>query len=197
MMIPRTRNGSYRRPARERVCVLFLVLLLVCPRTFSADAGAEEYSVKAAFLFHFAQFVEWPPDAFPNPSSPLTYCTLGPDPFHGALDGSLNGKTIGGRPLRVLHLKPSQDLQVCHVLFFGAATQKSIPVSLSSLNGKPVLTVGETEHFIVNGGMIGFAWDENKIRFEINLGAAERAKLKISSRLLSLAKQVVGAGGAD
>jgi len=192
--------NTFRRKKRTNRCSAWvmtrhfmLILVLVFPRGVSADSPAEEYSVKAAFLFHFAQFIEWPPEAFNGPGSPLTYCTLGQDPFHGALDASLSGKTISDRPLRVLHLKPSQDLQGCHVLFLGASEKKSVSAALTSLNGKPVLTVGETEHFVEEGGVIGFSLEENKIRFEINLDAAERAKLKISSRLLSLAKQIIGA----
>jgi len=193
MTILRTSGRSNRRPAWAKSCILFLTFLLVCPRGLSADSAAEEYSVKAAFLFHFAQFVEWPQGTFSDPGSALTYCTLGQDPFHGALDNSLSGKTVGGRPLRVLHLKSSQDSRGCHVLFLGAAEKKLIPAALSNLNGKPILTVGETEHFVADGGMIGFSLAENKICFEINLEAAEKAKLKISSRLLSLAKSVLGA----
>ncbi|HTT32762.1 MAG TPA: YfiR family protein [Methylomirabilota bacterium] len=188
-------NRAKRAAALMKVWRLILIFALVFPSGVNADSVAEEYSVKAAFLFHFAQFVEWPETAFASPGSPLTYCTLGQDPFHGALDATLSGKTIGGRPLQVVHLKASQDLQNCHVLFLGASEKKSIPVALSSLKGKPVLTIGETGHFVDAGGVIGFSLDENKIRFEINLGAAETAKLRINSRLLSLAKQVVGAHG--
>jgi uncharacterized protein DUF4154 len=197
MTILQTSDRSRRLSVRVKACILFLIILLACPREWSAESAAEEYSVKAAFLFHFAQFVEWPQSAFNGPGSPLTYCIGGQDPFHGALDNTLSGKTISGRPLRVLHLKLSQDLQGCQVLFLGAAEKKTIPSALSGLGRKPVLTVGETEHFVADGGMIGFSVEESKIRFEINLGAAERANLKISSRLLSLAKQVVGAKGAD
>jgi len=155
------------------------------------EATPSEYQIKAAFLFHFAQFVGWPEAALGKRGDPLTYCTLGEDPFHGALDSSLSGKTINERPLRVLHLKRAQDPGGCQVLFLGESEKQSIPAVLSSLRGKPVLTVGETEHFTADGGMIGFCLEDNKMRFEINLDAAEKAGLTISSRLLSLAKQVV------
>jgi hypothetical protein len=180
---------------RAGACSLILILLLVSPPPGRAESAAEEYAVKAAFLFHFAQFVEWPEETFKDTASPLTFCTLDEDPFHGALDASLSGKTIGARSLRVLHLRTSQDLQVCQVLFLGAADRKLFPATLVGLKGRPVLTVGETEHFVLDGGMIGFLTEENKIRFAINLQAAGKARLKISSRLLSLAKSVVGAPG--
>lgn len=151
--------------------------------------------MKAAFLFHFAQFVEWPVNAFPDTNSPLVYCTLGDDPFHGVLDASLKGKTIGTRPVRAWHLKETQNVHGCHILFLGASEKKSTPTVLSSVQGKPVLTVGETEHFVTSGGIIGFCLVENKVRFAINLDNAERGRLKISSRLLSLARTVVNSSG--
>jgi hypothetical protein len=185
------------RPAWVRTFILTLIFVLALPCGVGADSAAAEYSVKAAFLFHFAQFVEWPREAFTDAGAPLTYCTVGQDPFQGTLDASLSGKTVDGRALRVLHLKTAQDVQGCHVVYLGAAEKKSIPTTLASLKGKPVLTVGETEQFVADGGMIGFSLEGNKIRFEINLDAAEKAKLKISSRLLSLAKKVVGAQGEN
>jgi len=186
------------RPLRARTGAVILAVLAALAGASGASAqgdASREYDVKAAFLFHFAQFVEWPQGAFNGASSPLTYCTFGQDPFHGALDASLSGKKVGEHPLQVIHLKAAQDFQGCHILFVGAAERKSISGTLAGLKGKPVLTVGETEHFTADGGMIGFCLEDNKIRFEINLDAAEKARLKISSRLLSLAKHVVGASG--
>jgi YfiR/HmsC-like len=189
-----------RRAFRGRWHAVLIHFFILGALAGSASALAQnnstrEYEIKAAFLFHFAQFVEWPEETFKDAGSPLIFCTLGEDPFHGALDVSLNGKTIDARSLRVLHLKPSQSVQVCQVLFLGAAENKLIPAAMSELKGKPVLTVGETEHFVLDGGMIGFSLDENKIRFAINLQAAGKAKLKISSKLLSLAKAVIGTPG--
>ena len=154
--------------------------------------GPSEYQVKAAFLFHFAQFVEWPAEAFKDGSSPLVYCTVGDDPFHGALDARLNGKTIGARAIRVEHFKRADAMQGCQVVFLGMAEQKQMSAALANMRGNPVLTVGESEHFAQEGGMIGFCLEENKVRFEINLNAATQAKLKISARLLTLAKMVIG-----
>jgi len=161
--------------------------------TVRAQGNASgEYQVKAAFLFHFAQFVDWPADTFKDASSPITYCTLGGDPFRGALDATLSGKSIGEHPLRVQHFKQAQEARGCQVLFIGTAGQKFISDSLTSVNGNPILTVGETEHFAQDGGVIGFTLADNKVRFEINLDAAEHARLKISSKLLVLAKTVIG-----
>jgi len=188
------RRGRVRHlHSRFAIGALAVLLFVAGARWVSAQANpSSEYQVKAAFLFHFAQFVDWPPEAFKDAASPLTYCTVGEDPFHGGLDTSMNGKMIGTRPVRVLHFKRAQDIQSCEVLFLGAQEQKSIPAALANLKGNPVLTVGESEHFAKDGGMIGFFLEDNKVRFEINLDAAEHAKLKISARLLTLAKTVIG-----
>lgn len=175
-----------------RACSLILALLLVFPGRLPASSTAEEYSIKAAFLFHFAQFVEWPEASFKDANSPLTYCTIGDDPFHGSLDAALSGKSLETRAFRVLHFKQPQEIKGCQVLFLGTDQKKMNAAVLTSLQRSAVLTVGETEHFVQEGGMIGFVMEENKIRFEINLEAAQKANLKISSRLLALAKSVLG-----
>ena len=173
--------------------VLTAALSIVGARWVSAQTSASsEYQVKAAFLFHFAQFVDWPPEAFEDAASPLTYCTAGEDPFHGALEASLNGKMIGTRPVRVIHFRQVQEIQGCQIVFLGTLDKKPISAMLANLRTSPVLTVGESESFVQGGGMIGFFLEDNKVRFDINLDAAERAKLKISARLLALAKTVIG-----
>ncbi len=175
------------------VAALFGVLPTAGARRVSAQSSSpSEYQVKAAFLFHFAQFVDWPPEAFKGADSPLTYCTVGEDPFHGALEASLNGKMIGARSVRVQHFKRVAEIQGCQVLFIGMLERKTIPAALAGLKEGPVLTVGETENFAQEGGMIGFFLEDNKVRFDINLVAAQRAKLQISARLLTLAKTVIG-----
>ena len=161
----------------------------VPPELRGEEAG--EYVVKAAFLFHFAQFVEWPPEAFQDASSPLKYCTIGDDPFRGALEESVQGKSVGSRTLQVQHLKGRQPIAGCHILFIGAGEKKHLAEDLSGAAGLAVLTVGETEQFAQEGGMIGFLMENDKVRFEINMQTTAKAKLKISSRLLSLAKTVI------
>jgi hypothetical protein len=178
----------------RRVAALLAALALLVN---SGRAGAQsptpgEYQIKAAFLFHFAQFVDWPPEAFKQPDSPIIYCTIGEDPFAGALDAALKGKTQGARAFEVRHLKGSEETQACQLLFIGAAEKKNITAALASVEGRATLTVGETEHFAADGGVIGFCLEDNKIRFEINLRAAEHARLQISARLLALAKTVIG-----
>ena len=178
--------------ARLTAASLVLACFPLEREVFGQNKATGEYQVKAAFLFHFAQFVEWPPDAFKNAAAPLTYCTVGEDPLNGALESVLSGKNIGTHPIRVEHVKQAQELQSCQILFIGIAEKKRLAATLESVKSSPVLTVGDSEHFIQQGGIIGFCQEENKIRFEINLGAAGSARLKISARLLSLAKTVLG-----
>jgi uncharacterized protein DUF4154 len=178
-----------------RIILAGLVILsqLSGPWPASAQASSpNEYSVKAVFLFHFAQFVEWPEGTFPNATSPVVYCTIGEAPFQGALDVSLTGKTIDARALQVRHLKDGSEAQGCHVAFIGKTGKKRVTDEPASLGSSPVLTVGESEQFVKDNGMIAFCVEENKIRFNINLKAAEKVNLKISSRLLTLAKTVIG-----
>ena len=178
---------------RRGAVLLAMFAALGAARLASTELSPSgEYEIKAAFLFHFSQFIDWPEGTLKGASTPLTYCTVGEDPFHGALDASLRGKTIGARPLQVLHFKQPQYIRGCQILFVGAGEKALLPAVLANLKENAVLTVGESEHFVQNGGMIGFLLEENKIRFEINLEAAEHAKLKMSSRLLALAKSVIG-----
>jgi len=173
--------------------VVWLVTFLVTAlRARGESNGTSEYDVKAAFLFHFAQFVEWPPDSFKDANSPLTYCTVGEDPFQGALDESVKGKIVANRSLRVLHLRERDPIEGCQVLFISQEHKKREEEELANVNGHAVLTVGETEHFALAGGVIGFCLEEKRVRFEINLEAAGKARLKISAKLLALAKTVLG-----
>lgn len=188
----RTRSEIKLRLQQTTSCALTMIFFLTVTARLLANSTAEEYSVKAAFLFHFAQFVEWPEGTFAEADTPLTYCTIGEDPFQGSLDAALKRKTIGAQSFRVLHFKQPQEIQGCQVLFIGAGEKKSLAEILARVRTNAVLTVGESEHFVQDGGMIGFVLEENKVRFEINLEPAQKAKLKISSRLLALAKNVIG-----
>lgn len=175
--------------------IIFGLLLADTARTVRAQSSADEYRVKAAFLFHFVQLVEWPAGSLGNEINPLTLCTIGDDPFRGDLEGTLAGKTVEGRALRVRHLKPTEQVQGCQVVFVSRNDVSRLVPLLEELKNGPILTVGESEGFVLQGGMIGFCLVDNKVRFEINLEAAERARLKLSSRLLLLAKTVVGNHG--
>ncbi len=146
-----------------------------------------EYQVKAAFLYSFAKFVEWPPQAFPNPSAAIGICVLGTDPFGNFLEDAVTGKTVGGRPLVVYRLTDLPAAHECKILFIAASERLRMPTLLASVATLDLLTVGDTAEFTVQGGAIGLRRDGERIRLSVNLTAAEKAKVRISSRLLSLA----------
>ena len=174
------------------LAILLSILLIGGGHGGRAQTTEEEYRVKAAFIFHFAQLVDWPTDTTTDTENSLFVCTLGEDPFQGMLESTVAGKVIGNRVMRVRHLGQAQDAQSCQILFIGRAQSKRIPQLVAGLRNAPILTVGETEGFLEAGGMIRFLLEGNKVRFEINEQAAESARLKIGSRLLILAEHVMG-----
>ena len=159
------------------------------PTAYAEFLLLREYQIKAAFLYNFVKFVEWPDEALPDPSAPIALCVLGEDPFGVALE-SINGKTVKGRQLVIKRFVGLQDLEVCRILFISSSEEGRLAQIFGSLKNSSILTVGEMERFIQLGGIISFTMESNKIRFEINADAAERAGLKISSKLLNLAKVV-------
>ncbi len=180
------------------VCALLLALACLGPaRTgWAQETGASEiypeYQVKAAFLFNFARFVEWPPGAFSDATSPITLCVFGKDPFEGALEDTLRGRTVGGRALVTRHVGPDADMAGCHALFVPASEDARLPALLERLAGQPVLIVGETEHFGRLGGIVRFTLEDNRVRFIVNAASAKRAGLSINAKLLSIASAVIG-----
>jgi len=155
----------------------------------SARWSAQEYQLKAAFLYNFAKFVEWP-NHTADPKAPIVIVVFGRDPFGPALENTVWGKTINNRPLVVRHTSRVQDVLPCHMLFLSAQEEPRAEEVLQAVEGAGVLTVSETDDFLEQGGAVRFVMDGNKVRFEINLGAARRGGLNISSRLLSLARTV-------
>jgi hypothetical protein len=184
--------SNWRPVRRAALLAVFSLLLAAGGKRSKAQTISEEYRVKAAFIFHFAQLVDWPSVTAADTDQSLTLCTLGEDPFHGALEEIVAGKAIGNRVIRIRHLGEPQDMQACHILFLAKGQGKRVPMLLMALHNAPVLTVGETPGFLAAGGMINFLLTENKVRFEINLEAAGAARLQIGSRLLILAQRVVG-----
>ena len=179
-------------PSIPSLVVLISLLLVGTSAIVTAQSSDDEYRVKAAFLFHFAQLVDWPANTPTGADNSLYLCTFGEDPFQGALESTVEGKAIENRVIRIRHLLRPEDMQGCRILFLGKAQSKHIPMLLADLRNAPVLTVGETPGFLAAGGMVCFLLQENKVRFEINLDAARSAGLKIGSRLLVLAQNVVG-----
>jgi len=169
------------------VTVVFAVVLLA----LSAPAQAlDEYQVKAAFLYNFAKFVEWPAAAFKTSTDPILVCVLGRNPFGNALEEAIRGKSIAGRSFAYRHVSDAAGASACQILFVGGDESKHFRSLLESLKPMGILTVGETQGFAADGGVINFKLDDGRVRFEINVEAAEHEQLHISAKLLSLAQIV-------
>lgn len=183
---------------RRVSAVLFSVLVtigLVATRTQEAPAASailKEYQVKAAFLYNFAKFIQWPDSAFADEHTPLCIGTIGHDPFGEALD-DIAAKTVQARPVEIRRFEDIQDIDFCHILFINLSEQEQLAPLLARLKGRSILTVSEIEHFAQAGGMVNFVVQGQKIRLEINPLSAEQAGLKISSKLLQLATIITSA----
>jgi len=153
---------------------------------------AEEYEVKAAFLYNFAKFVEWPSQAFKTPQDPLLVCILGRSPLEQSLEQVLRGKSVEGRRFTFRQVTGAEDAGGCRILFVSSAESKRFRALGGSLKPEGILTVGEAQGFAASGsgGVINFKLEGGRVRFEINVDAAEHAQLQISSKLLSLAQIV-------
>jgi hypothetical protein len=161
-----------------------------------AQEALSEYQVKAAYLFNFLKFVEWPENSFTDPLAPIVIGVVGEDPFGNALPQVVIGKTVQGRDLVIRIYHAGEDLRGAHILFISASERKRLPTILSGLHGSSVLTVADTAGFLDAGGMIQFLNENGRVRFAVNVDATGRAKLKMSSKLLSLAK-VAGGNGKE
>lgn len=194
---PSARDRTARLPClvpRTLLALAVLLFQLLAPDFAHAQPNSAEHQLKAAFIFHFAQLVDWPADALGTENRPLVFCTKGENTPPGVLEATVQGRQIASRPLEVRHLQEKENPAGCHLLFIVGKDKRRAAAILANLNNAPILTVGESDDFVQQGGMIGFCLLENKIRFDINLKAAQRANLKISSRLLLLAKTVIGDG---
>jgi hypothetical protein len=175
---------------RVRTWTKIAVVLAVVAASLQAGADGtpvDGYQLKAVFLFNFAKFVEWPPQAFGDAHDPFTICVTGDNSFGSSLDDEVRGKTVASRPILVRVVSSPEQARKCQILFVSPSERKRERSLLEALKGASVLTVGDTDDFTVNGGIVQFKMKDARIRIEIDTGAAERANLRISSRLLSLA----------
>jgi hypothetical protein len=179
------------RPVAAAIAVLALAL------TWSgggrAQSGSMEYAVKAAYLFKFAPFVDWPTGAFASATSPFVVCVAGTDPFGSALDKAVNGQRVGDHPVTVRRLARVDSARGCHILFVGATRGQTPAEALRTVRGAPVLTVAD-QGAGAQGAIIRFVVRDNRVRFEIDTEAAASNGVNISSKLLSLALNAGGKG---
>jgi hypothetical protein len=186
-------NSSLTQEVTGIFVVLVFALLASCTNARAQDS-LPEYKVKAAYLFNFLKFVEYPPESFADPLAPIVIGVVGEDPFGSALPQVVIGKTVQGRDLVIHVYRAGEDLRGAHILFISASERKRLPAILSGLRGSSVLTVSDATGFLDVGGMIQFVNEDQRVRFAINADAAARAKLKMSSKLLSLARAIGGEG---
>jgi hypothetical protein len=169
-------------------CFVASLLPLLFPAALPAlGPNASEYDVKAAMIYNFALFVEWPDQSFTSAGESISVCILGEDPFGQSLETNFAGKTVRGRELQVHRVQRVAELQTCHIAFISPSERKRLPEIISALGTSSVLTIGDVKDFAELGGVIGFRVEDEKIHFDINVKAAQRANLKISYKLLNLA----------
>ena len=182
-----TAGDSRRRawPHRLTAGLLGLALMFLAAPAARAEATlSPEYQLKAVFLFNFAQFVEWPAQAFPDPKAPLVIGVLGKDPFGAYLDDLVSGEKIGDRPLVIRRYGGLEDVAGCHILFISRSEARNLEAIFTRLRQQCVLTVSDVDNFARQGGMVRFVMENGKIRLRINVEAAKAAKLSISSKVL-------------
>lgn len=181
----RSRVGSAARVALSALLCVALALGV------AARVGAEslEYGVKAAFVYNFAKFVEWPAESLIG-DTPFVIGVLGRDPFKRVLDETVSGKTVREKRIAVKRVLRIEDALDCHILYISDSEKDGIAEIIRHLDRLPALTVSDVGRFAERGGMIQLMMDQNRVRFAINLAATEQSGLKPSSQLLKLAKVV-------
>lgn len=172
------------------MAVTALIFVLTFTVTTAAtDSTPSEYELKAAFIYKFAKFVDWPPDAFSAPDTPLVLAVLGDDNSSKDMD-AINGRTVGAHPIKIQRVRTGTNLPPCQILVILRSARQGAPAMLEAARSRNILTVGDgLKEFAESGAIINLVNSpDGKIRFEINVDAARRANLKIESTLLNLAK---------
>ena len=177
------------------------LLCLLGARAVAWGAGGpgREYRLKAAFVYHFLQFTDWPAEAFAASDAPIVVAVVGEDPVDGALSQAMAGKTVGGRLVRFVHVPDPSNMGVamggaepmeCHLIYIARSLEPpEMERVLRQVRGAPVLTISDADReFTRAGGVLRLLVEENRVRFEVNLTAVQRQQLKMSARLLKLAR---------
>jgi len=168
------------------LALLFALSIGIVSNTF-AQQQPSEYDLKAAFLFNFAKFVEWPPEVFAGTNSPIVIGILGKDVFGDTLGKIINDRKVNNRGFAFRHFDSANEATNCQILFVSSSERNDFAKIVSALHNASVLTVSEADGFLKAGGMINFLIEGKNIRFQISDEAAKKAQLKVSSKLLSLA----------
>lgn len=180
-----------RGTMRVRLWSIAVSVALLGARPLAAQGvRASASEVQAVFLFNFAQFVEWPPEAFSDPQAPLVIGILGKDPFGGFLDETVRGEAVRGRTFRIDRYRRVEEVKDCQILFISRSEAKRLDGILAALRGRPILTVSNGDDFERPGGIVRFILNESKVRLSVDLEAAQAARLTFSSKLLRSAEIV-------
>jgi len=177
--------------------LLFTILVLIfClftwQNSYAQDQMPTEYDVKAVFLYNFINFVDWPDSSFANNNDPFIIGICGDDSFDGSLSDIVKGEKVNGtRSIIVKQAKTTSELQDCHMIFCTSSEEKEIDRLLGLTDNKSILTIGESDNFTGEGGMIGFINNDGRVRFELNIKAINKADLRVDSRLQRVAKKVI------
>jgi hypothetical protein len=175
-----------RHRANPGLLAQLALVALIHPLSMHAQQISES-ALKAAFLYNFAKFVEWPPQSFASSSAPILLCTYQDSSVGSALQDIVSGKAIADRRLVVSQLRNLDAGRSCQILFVGAAARRNQQSIIAAFRGQSVLLVGDTEDFARDGGAINFIVRDDRLRFVVNLAAVDTSHLKLSSKLLSLA----------
>jgi hypothetical protein len=172
-----------------RLIILCMLLLVPAPGTARADGPASrEYQLKAAFIYNFAQFVEWPASAFANPNAPFVIGVVGDSSLSATLEQAVKGKTAGKREIAIKSFSNVDSVQHCNILFVSASERDRMGDLIKRAANDSVLTIGDFDGFTAASGMVRFMTEDNKLRFEVNLDATNQGHLKFSAQLLKLAR---------
>jgi hypothetical protein len=179
--------------ASLRAALVMLAIVVSSAAKPALAQGSIEYDIKAAFLYNFTKFIEWP--ALPAGSEPFRICVIGDPAFAQAVDRIIDGEAVQGHPLQRLDPQTPQEARDCGILYVGAAeTDRGMRIA-AAVRQAPVLVVGEGPRFVSQGGAIAFVLENNRVRFDVNTAATSRAGLKVSSKLLRVARNVTESGG--
>ena len=178
----------FRGSRRVAATLSATLAVFAAPAGATADSRAMEYAVKAAYLYKFAPFVQWPPFAFASPSSPFELCILGQDPFGSELDREVSGQTVNNHPIQIVRLQHVDPGSGCHILYLGASHGQTAADALRAVRGEPILTVADAGD--AEGAIIHFVIKDDRVRFSIDTSAAAANRVALSSKLLSLALAV-------
>ena len=171
------------------ICILASAIVASGAAPEPAQSQAKsEYALKAVFLYNFCRFIEWPKSEFASPNDPIIIAVIGDDPFGHLLEEAIHGETVRGRSIKIQRYRNSDSIGHCHLLFISQSESRRMDTILAAVSGKSVVTVGETDAFLDQGGMIALTAERNRIGLHINPSLLRAANLDVSSKLLRVAQ---------